>query len=109
VKTCYVLLSCSHVDLCWYGKVKNETVSIIVWCQRDSRRPDTICLQLVRVDTGEDVRLGEGVFLLRVPMDEDAPARCLIRHLTTGQEAYVQGGINLRAFVKAYLLEQSES
>jgi hypothetical protein len=67
-------------------------------------------LKVERVDTSEEVHLSDGSFLLRISRDKDTLVeRCLIRHLNSGQEAYVQSGQNLRAFVKACLLSNGES
>jgi len=64
----------------------------------------------VRVDTSEEVRLTDGSFLLRISRDgETSVERCLIRHISSGREAYIQSGPNLRAFVKACLLNNDES
>jgi hypothetical protein len=66
-------------------------------------------LKVVRVDTNEEVHLSDGSFLLRISRDEHTSVqRCLIRHIASGREAYVQGGSNLRAFIKACLLSNSE-
>jgi hypothetical protein len=62
-------------------------------------------LRLVHVATGEELHLSDGSFLLRISLDEHGTVlRCLVRHLASGREGYLQGGGNLRAFVKAYLL-----
>jgi hypothetical protein len=85
----------------------NEEISIIIWCWHD-RRTGATQLRLVRVDTGEDVPLRDGSFLLRTSIDaKTSVTRCYIRHIASGREAYVQGGPNLRAFVKACLLPDS--
>ena len=88
--------------------MSNEMFSILVWCSHDAKT-DTIQLRLVHVDTAEEVRLKEGTFLLRVSRDEGTSVeRCLIRHIASGREAYVQAGPRLRAFIKACLLEERE-
>jgi hypothetical protein len=88
--------------------MSNETISILVWCRHDSQT-DTIHLRLVHVDTAEEVRLKEGSFLLRISRDKGSSIeRCLIRHIASGREAYVQSGRRLRAFVEACLLEDTE-
>jgi hypothetical protein len=85
--------------------MSSETFSILVWCWQDQQTGVTQ-LRVKRVDTGEDVHLKEGSFLLRISKDEDsAIERCLIRHIASGQEAFVQSGPQLRAFVKACLLD----
>ncbi len=67
-------------------------------------------LRIVRTDTAEEVRLSDSTFLLRISTDENAPVqRCLLRHIASGREAYVQGGPGLRAFVKTCLLGSGES
>jgi hypothetical protein len=88
--------------------MSNEIFSILVWCWHDSQT-DTIQLRLVHVDTAEEVRLKEGSFLLRISRDKGSSVeRCLIRHIASGREAYVQSGRRLRAFVEACLLEDTE-
>lgn len=82
-----------------------ETLSIIVWCWHDPQA-DALSLRAVYTDTQEEVPLRTGTFLLRISLDEEAPVqRCSIRHIASGREAYMQGGPNLRAFVKACLLD----
>ncbi len=67
-------------------------------------------LKVVQVDTGEEVQLSDGSFLLRISHADNASAeRCLIRHLASGQEAYVQGGAKLRTFIKTCLLNNGVS
>ena len=89
--------------------MSSKTFSIIVRCWYD-QQVDATQLQVVRVDTAKNVRLGDGSFLLRISLDETAPlGRCFIRHLASGREAYVQGGPNLQAFIKDCLLNGSEA
>ena len=84
--------------------MSRETFSFIVSGWHDELTSATH-LKVVQVDTGEEVQLSDGSFLLRVSRDENASVeRCFIRHIATGREAYVQGGPNLRAFVNACLL-----
>ncbi|GAC1656736.1 MAG: hypothetical protein NVS4B7_01020 [Ktedonobacteraceae bacterium] len=62
-------------------------------------------MQVVRTDTAEEVRLDSGSFLLRISVDEAALVeRCLIRHIASGREVYVQSGPGLRTFIKSCLL-----
>ena len=87
--------------------MKNEEHSVIVWCWPDLPTNATR-LRVVNVATGEEVHLNSGSFLLRISVDAKASVmRCYIRHIVSGREAYVQGGPNLRAFVKACLLPDS--
>jgi hypothetical protein len=88
--------------------MSSDQFSILVRC---SHVPQTEITQLhlVGVDTGKEVHLNEGIFLLRIYTEEDgAVMRCQIRHITSGSEVYVQGGSNLRAFIQAYLLKDDE-
>lgn len=88
--------------------MSSENLSIIVWCWYDLPT-DVIQVRMVRVDTGEDVRVQEGSFLLQISTDEvTSIMRCSIRHFASGREAYVQGGPNLRTFVQACLLSGGE-
>ncbi|HZR41832.1 MAG TPA: hypothetical protein VFB12_17050 [Ktedonobacteraceae bacterium] len=84
-------------------------LSLIVSCNYDPQA-DTLQVQIVRVDTGEKVRLQEGSFLLRCPLSEQrSPQRCQIRHAASGREAYIQIGPGLRNFIKDCLLDTNES
>ena len=89
--------------------MSSENLSIIVWCWYDLPT-DVIQVRMVRVDTGKDVRVQDGNFLLRISIDERTSiVRCSIRHIASGREAYMQGGPNLRTFVQACLLSDGES
>lgn len=89
--------------------MSSETFSLIVACWHDELASATR-LRVVQVDTGAEVRLSDGSFLLRISRDENASVeRCYIRHIASGREAYVQGGPNLRAFVNACLLNDGTS
>ncbi len=88
--------------------MNSDVFSVIVRCWYDPQT-DATSLQVVRVDTGEEVRLSDTSFLLRISLGERGSVlRCFIRHLASGREAYVQGGLGLRAFVKACLLKDGE-
>jgi hypothetical protein len=92
------------------GKVtmENEELSVIVWCWHDLPANATR-LRVVGVATGGEVLLNGGSFLLRISIDaKSSVTRCYIRHIGSGREAYVQGGPNLRAFVKTCLLGSSK-
>jgi hypothetical protein len=87
----------------------SDTFSIIVWFWHDLLT-NTTQMKVVRVDTNEEVHLSDGSFLLRISHDKDiAVERCLIRHMPSGREAYVQGGSNLRAFIKDCVLKSDET
>jgi hypothetical protein len=89
--------------------MSRAALSFIISCEYDLQS-DTTQVRIVRVDTGENVRLRDRSFLLRCSMNGQTRAqRCLIRHIASGREAYVQGGPNLRAFVKDCLLRNDES
>lgn len=80
--------------------------SIIVKCWYDVQGEATR-LQVVRTDTAEEVPLGNGSFLVRVSVDEATQVeRCLIRHITSGREVYVQSGSSLSAFITSCLLPE---
>ena len=84
--------------------MENEELSIIIWCWPDLQT-NAAQLRVVSVATREEVHLNSGSFLLRISIDAKASVtRCFIRHIASGREAYVQGGPNLRAFVKGCLL-----
>jgi len=81
--------------------------SILLWCRPDLQNETTV-LRIVRVDTGKAVNFSESSFLLRVWLEENGAAvRCLVRHIASGREAYIQSGSNLYAFVKVCLLPSS--
>jgi hypothetical protein len=87
----------------------NEEFSIIIWCWHDVQT-GIVQLRMVRVDTGEEVPLKEGAFLVRISTDaKTSVVRCFLRHIASGREAYVQGGPKLRAFVKDCLLRSGET
>ncbi len=89
--------------------MEHEEVSIIVSCWHDLQT-DATQLRVIHVGTSEDVPLRDGNFLLRISTDASTSVqRCLIRHLASGREAYIQGGPHLRAFIRACLLDSSES
>jgi hypothetical protein len=78
--------------------------SIIVKCWHDPQT-DATRLQVVRTDTAEEVHLDNSSFLLRMSVDESALVeRCLIRHIASGHEVYVQSGPGLQTFIKSCLL-----
>jgi hypothetical protein len=74
--------------------------------------PENDCtrLQVMRVDDAEEVRLVNSNFLVRVTTDQRGQLeRCLIRHVASGREAYVQGGAGLSVFVKECLLGDGQA
>ncbi len=78
--------------------------SIIVKCWHDPQT-DATRLQVVRTDTADEVRLDNSSFLVRISVDEAALVeRCLIRHIASGREVYVQSGPGLQTFIKSCLL-----
>lgn len=85
--------------------MNNEDISILVRCQYDAQT-DIAQLQIVRVETVEQIRLRNGYFLLRIRIDDTTQTlRCLVRHIPSGEEGYVQSGPNIRNFLKTYLLD----
>ncbi|MGZ3616699.1 MAG: hypothetical protein ACXVAV_06810 [Ktedonobacteraceae bacterium] len=79
-------------------------LSIIVKCWHDPQTDNTR-LQVVRTDTAEEVRLDNSSFLVRISTDEIAMVeRCLIRHIASGCEVYVQSSPGLQNFIKSCLL-----
>ena len=78
--------------------------SIIMKCWHDPQT-DATRLQIVRTDTAEEVRPNNSSFLLRISVDEvSLVERCLIRHIASGREVYVQSGPGLQTFIKSCLL-----
>jgi hypothetical protein len=87
----------------------SEILSLYVQCRHDLPT-ETMQLQIVSVDTGKEVHLKEGSFLLRISTAQNGSVlRCFIRHIASGREAYIQSGPNVRAFIKACLLQDDES
>ena len=81
--------------------------SILVW-SRPELQSGTAQLRVVNVDTGKAVNFNESSFLLRIWLEENGTVlRCLIRHIASGREAYIQSGSNLQDFVKACLLSDN--
>lgn len=88
--------------------MSSETFSLIIHCWRDHIHG--LRVRVVRVDTGEDVPIKDGAFLLRLTTDTKTKVeRCTIRHIASGREAYVQGGQKLRTFINDCLLRSDES
>jgi hypothetical protein len=84
--------------------MSGETSSFILRSWQD-QQTGIIQVQVVHADTGEEVQLADGSYLLRVSIDTDASVvRCFIRHIASGQEAYLQGSEKLLAFVKPCIL-----
>ena len=82
-----------------------EPLSFMVRCWHDSTA-NAMRVQVIPVDTAEEVHLKNSTFLLRVAIDRQGLVeRCFIRHIASGREAYVQGGPGLSAFVQECLLD----
>lgn len=102
---------CFRASLCSSGRytVTRGVSSFFIKCWHDLQT-DTTRLQVVRTDTAEEVRLDNSSFLLRVSVDEPTLVeRCIIRHIASGREVYVQSGPGLRAFIKSCLLATSDN
>jgi hypothetical protein len=81
-----------------------DTVSFTARSWHDSPG-GALLLHLVNVDGSAEIRLAEGLLLLRVTANEEgALYRCYVRHIATGREIVMQGGADLRAFVADCLL-----
>lgn len=84
--------------------MSSQKLSFIVWCWHDVQDRSTR-LRVVQVDTAKEVALRDSSFLIRISIDEESLVeRCLIRHLPTGRETYIQSGPGLRAFVDSCLI-----
>ncbi|MFL5626853.1 MAG: hypothetical protein ACJ788_14815 [Ktedonobacteraceae bacterium] len=82
----------------------DEEIAVIVRYWHDLQT-NLSQLRVVHVASGEEVHLSDGSFLLRISLAQDGTViRCFVRHLTSGREAYLQGGANLRTFINACLL-----
>lgn len=84
--------------------MNSETFSLIIQCWHDQVRG--LRVRVVRVDTGEDVPINDSTFLLRLTTDTKTKVeRCTIRHIASGQEAFIQGGPKLRALITNRVLQ----
>jgi hypothetical protein len=64
-------------------------------------------IQVVRVDEAKVLHLSSSSYVVRIMIDQEhGITRCLMRHVGSGCEAYLQGGSGLKAFVEDCLLEQ---
>jgi hypothetical protein len=87
--------------------LQSQTYSVIVQCTHTGQT-DTMQLRVKRADSGEQVHLNDATFLLRISIDNNAALiRCLIRHLTSGRESYIQSSTQLQAFVISCLLSKN--
>lgn len=88
--------------------MSRETFSFLVWYWHDGRT-DATQLRIVRADTGEEVHLTDGSLLLRISVQPGiSRSRCLIRHMQSGREVYLQSGQHLRDFVLNYLVKKND-
>ncbi len=86
------------------GVVSTETASFILQCWPEQH---TNRLKVVRADTGAEIAVKKGSFLLRFFSDDTASVeRCLIRHLLSGREIYIQSGSSLQAFITSCLINE---
>lgn len=89
--------------------MNGETFSVLIWCWNDVQTHNTM-IRVLRIDTGEHVQLKSGSFLLRISTDENAEVvRCLVRHLTSGNEVHVQSGSALQTFILSSLLDGDDT
>jgi hypothetical protein len=84
--------------------MSSQTFSFLVWCWR-KKQTGTTQLRVMSVDTAQELPLSDSCLLLRITVDEETLVeRCLIRHLNSGRETYIQGGSGLRTFVQTCLV-----
>jgi hypothetical protein len=84
-----------------------QTFSLKVSCWRDPPT-NTTQLQVVWVDTGEEIKLKDASFIIRIFSDGATIERGLIRHIASGREAFIQSGAGLRSFIEDCLLNLPE-
>lgn len=92
--------------------MEDELLSLLVWCKHDSpaNSSGAASIRVVRVDTGEEVALKDGSYLVRVSMDSGAAiTRCFVRHIGSGREVYFQSGQGLPGFVRTCLVQGGEA
>lgn len=83
--------------------------SFIVHLSPD-RQGSTIQIWIVQVEEATPVHLNRASFMIRAAVDaERTITRCLVRHLSSGREAYLQTGSALPAFLGAYLVPAARS
>lgn len=81
-----------------------DGLSVMIQCWRDTESGETR-LRVERIDRREEINLSDGTFLVRIAIDSGRlMERCLIRHIASGREAYVQGGPGLSGFIRDSLL-----
>lgn len=89
--------------------MSEEILSVLMQCRADAVT-HTLHVQIVNVDTGEAVSCSDSAFLLRMTVDRQlATVRCLIRHIASGDEAHVQSGLNILAFMRMHLLNSQDA
>lgn len=92
------------------GMMEDKQLSLLVWCKHDSSADPsgTANIRVVRVDTGEEVPLKDGSYLVRVSMESATPiTRCFIRHIGSGREVYFQSGQELPNFARTCLVQDN--
>lgn len=87
--------------------MNNDFFSIILQCQHTTQQGITQ-LQVVRVDTAEIIPINDCSFLVRFSRNKKGVERYIIRHLTSGREAYLQSGSNFSTFIKDCALHIDE-
>jgi len=86
--------------------MESITVIVDIWSDSADRG---IRLRVLDVDQAREIPLNDARFLVRITLDDRRRMhRCLIRHLASGREAFLQGGSGLSAFVRACLLQNDE-
>ncbi len=66
---------------------------------------DAAYMRVTSIDDPTRLQLAEGAYLVRISTDEaHATTRCLIRHVSSGREAHLQGGAGLHALIRNCLL-----
>jgi hypothetical protein len=89
--------------------MSSESGSFVVQVWRD-RGTGVNSIQVVQVDEAKVLHLSSSSYVVRVMIDrEHSVIRCLMRHVGSGREAYLQGGPGLQAFVEDCLLEGPRS
>ena len=79
-----------------------DILSFIVRYWRDAQ--DHTHIQVLSLDN-EELALVTGSILLRIWVEEPGHVeRCLIRHLSSNREVYVQSGGSLKAFIQECVL-----
>ena len=86
--------------------MSTTTASFVIQCWQ-ALHTSIKLVRIVRIETEQTVPIATNSFLLRFTHSDDGRSeRCYIRHIASGREAYLQGGLDMGNFVRECVLEQ---